>query len=186
MNNFYSYLITDPLYYGTSPIKTKKVLKKAIKRHSPSIVCLRDKENKFSKSLAKSFLETAKNNKLLSFINSDIELAYLLGFDGVHLPAYMFDKIKEAKRKKLYVIASCHNIDEIKKAQRLGADMVTYSPVFYSPGKGKPKGLNKLRKAVFKAKLPVIALGGIVSRYQINRVYLKKAFGFASIRYFVR
>ena len=98
----------------------------------------------------------------------------------------MIDKIPLAKRKKLFVIVSTHNFYEIKLAKKFGADMVTYSPIFYTPNKGKPKGVKNLRKIIFKAKFPVIALGGIVKRDQIHQVKKTKSKGFASIRYFAR
>lgn len=180
-----SYLITDPKYYSNSLIKFKKTLKKAIKKHPSNMVCLRDKKSKNIKKLAKHFLILARKSKKIAILNSNINLAYFLGYDGVHLPSNMFNKIKLAKRKKLFVIVSCHSLEEIKKVQKLGADMVTFSPIFYSPKKGEPKGVKKLREAVFKSKIPVIALGGIVSNRQIHKVLLKKSAGFASIRYFV-
>jgi len=185
MNNI-SYLITDPKYYSQNSTKLKKVFNYASDRHFINIACLRDKKNQNVKSLAKSFLYITKKRKIFSILNSHIDLAYFLGFDGVHLPSNMVEKTKIAKRKKLFVIVSCHSLEEIKKAEQLKADMVTFSPVFYSPDKGKPKGLKKLRRVVFKSKIPIIALGGIVSKKQIHKIKLRKAVGFASIRYFVK
>jgi len=185
MNNFYSYLITDPKYYTNSPIKLKIILKKAILKKRPKIVCFRDKKSKNFKELAISFLKISRQLKVpIVLINSNIELAYKLKFDGVHLATSMIDKIPLAKRKKLFVIVSTHNFYEIKLAKKFGADMVTYSPIFYTPNKGEPKGVNNLRKTIFKANFPVIALGGIVKRDQIHKVKIKKAVGFASIRHF--
>ena len=180
-----SYLITDPKYYGKRSYKLKKNLIKSISKYNPTMVCLRDKKSTNLKKMAISFLKITKNKNILTFINSDIDLAYFLRFDGVHLPSHMLDKIKKAKRKKLLVVASCHTIDEIKRAKKNGADIVTYSPIFYTPQKPKPKGLNSLRRATFKAKIPLIALGGIITRHQVNKVLIKKASGFASIRYFL-
>lgn len=187
MNRYISYLITDPKYYSNNLLKLKLLLKRAVKRHHLDIVCFRDKSSSNIKSLAINFLKEARVlNVGLVLINDNIDIAYRYGFDGVHLPSYSIDKIKEAKRKGLFVVVSTHNFYEIEKAVRLKADMVTFSPIFYTPNKGKPKGLKVLRKAVLFSKIPVIALGGIVKKYQIDKTKINKAKGFASIRYFVK
>jgi thiamine-phosphate pyrophosphorylase len=63
--------------------------------------------------------------------------------------------------------------------------MVTYSPIFVTPNKGKAKGCEELFQVVQKVKIPVIALGGIISDEHIKQIELTGASGFASIRYFL-
>jgi len=186
-NNFINYLITDPKYYSFNPIKLKKKLIFVKNRKKVDFVCFRDKTSPNFKELAINFLKISKKLKFRKiFINSDINLAYRYKFDGVHLRSDQLDLIKSAKRKKLIVIASTHNLFEIKKAIKNRADFITYSPIFFTPHKGEPKGLNILRKMISKNNIKIIALGGIVNRYQIHKIKLKKSFGFASIRYFVK
>lgn len=187
MSRFISYLITDPKYYSSNPIKLKKKILTASSRKKVNFVCYRDKSSKNFKQLAVNFLKISKKinfSKIL--LNSDIDLAYRLKYDGVHLPSNKLNEIKRAKKKRLFVIASTHNFYELNLAIKNGADMVVFSPVFYTPNKGEPKGLNTLRKAVFHSNIPVIALGGIINRYQIHKVKIKKASGFSSIRYFIK
>ena len=105
--------------------------------------------------------------------------------DGVHLTSSQFGAIETAKAAGLYTVVSTHSVDEIAHAEALGADAVTYSPVFASPGKGTPKGLEDLNETAGKINLPVIALGGIVTPAQIDAVKAAGAAGFASIRYFM-
>lgn len=66
----------------------------------------------------------------------------------------------------------------------MGADYVTYSPIFVSPNKGKPKGVEDLQKLLEKTEIKVFALGGIVSHEQIDLVEESGVYGFASIRHF--
>ena len=73
---------------------------------------------------------------------------------------------------------------EAKKAEILGADMVTYSPIFETPDKGEPVGLHMLSKLTSSVNIPVIALGGIVTDEHIEACQMSGASGFASIRYF--
>jgi len=85
----------------------------------------------------------------------------------------------------LYVIISTHTHEEALKAQTLGADAITYSPIFPSPNKGEPKGLEDLKEIVDKIEIPIFALGGITTEEQVNTVLATGAYGFASIRYFI-
>jgi len=81
-------------------------------------------------------------------------------------------------------VISCHTITEAKKAEELGADMITYSPMFASPNKGKPLGLAALKELKGIISLPIIALGGILTEVEIDACQRAGASGFASIRYF--
>ena len=77
-----------------------------------------------------------------------------------------------------------HNIEELKKAESLGADMATFSPIFQTPNKGLPVGLKLLESVISEVDIPVLALGGILTEAQIDACEKAGASGFASIRYF--
>ncbi len=84
----------------------------------------------------------------------------------------------------LFVVVSTHTVEELKKAESLGADMATFSPIFDTPNKGVPIGLKALETAVSQVNIPVLALGGILTEEQIKACAIAGASGFASIRYF--
>jgi thiamine-phosphate pyrophosphorylase len=86
-------------------------------------------------------------------VNSRGDIAAATGADGVHLPA---DAPLETL-PRLLVGRSCHTLDEVRSAK---ADFVTFGPVFATPGKGPPVGLDALRAACKLGK-PVYALGGV-------------------------
>ena len=65
-------------------------------------------------------------------------------------------------------------------------DFVTYSPIFETPNKGEAKGIENLKTMVDRYNIPIIALGGIITEEQIKAVKETGAYGFASIRYFIR
>jgi thiamine-phosphate pyrophosphorylase len=98
------------------------------------------------------------------WVASDVAVAEAVGADGVHLAA-VDPWPAPAAHPRLRVGRSCHTVAELEAARRLGADRVTYSPVFATgskPGYGPALGLDGLAagcRAV--AGLPVLALGGV-------------------------
>jgi len=173
------YKITDPKYYSQNPTKFLRTLRSS-KRSD--FVSLRDKKNPKLRKLAKRFrslpLEATK------ILHQDIELAKRFGFKTIHLGSAQIDKIKRLHRAGFFVIFSAHTLDEIKRAKAFRADLMTFSPIFFSPGKGAPLGVRKLRKALLQSK-KTIALGGIISKKEIHKIKRSRALGFASIRYFL-
>lgn len=185
---FYSYLITDPDEYGSTPEKLGQALIKSFSNHTIDMVCFRDKTSRDIEPLAKTCLDISRKFNIPKvLINGNIELALKLGFDGVHLTSKQFDEIKKAKENKLFTIISTHSEEEINLAKRSGADAVTYSPIFYKENKGSPKGCIVLKTIVKKYQddsFDIFALGGIVSDKEVKEVKQTDARGFASIRYF--
>lgn len=109
-------------------------------------------------------------------VNSRADVALATGADGVHLPA---DAPTECI-PGLLIARSCHTLEEVKKAR---ADFITFSPVFASPGKGKPLGLASLKAACQAARRPVFALGG-VNWENAAECVVAGAAGIAGIRLF--
>ena len=181
------YLITDPLYYTNDLTKFKNTLENTLKKKNIDIACFRDKSSKNYEELAKVFISLCKKYKINTILlNSDYKLAHRLGAHGVHLNSKQFNKIQEAKKLNLTTIISCHNEDEIQKAINFSSDMITYSPIFNTPNKGDPKGIEVLKKVLETyPKTKIIALGGIIKDSQIQEINECKAYGFASIRYFL-
>lgn len=187
MTNLKKYLITDPKHYSNNSDLFRKNLIKVLKNNEVDIVCFRDKESKNYEELAKIFVEVCKDFNIEKILlNSNYKLAKELGANGVHLTSNQFEKIKEAKRLGLYVIISCHTFSEIEKAQNAYVNAVTFSPIFDTPNKGEPKGITSLKEAIsLYEDMDIIALGGIVKKEQIELISKTKAYGFASIRYFI-
>jgi len=151
-----------------------------------NIIVYRDRQNSNYSEFAKLFVKEAKKfnfDKIL--IHQDIDLACLLKVDGVHLTSQQIEIIPKAKFFKLFTVVSTHSLSEVKEAERLGADMITFSPIYETPNKGKPKGVEALREIVSRVNIPVIALGGILTKAQIEECIKAGAKGFASIRYFL-
>lgn len=185
--SFLSYLITDPKYYSNDKEKLEQKLRAVLSLKKIDIICFRDKNSDNFEELAKVFVLVCKEFNIKNIlINSDYNLAKELNVTGVHLTSKQFDKVQEAKDLDLDIIISCHNEEEIIKAQKQNIKTITYSPIFNTPNKGKEKGITKLEEIIKTYKnLNIIALGGIIKEEQIKQIQETKAYGFASIRYFI-
>lgn len=190
---FINYFITDPIMYDNNSDNIeqfKKNLKYSLDNYNIDIICFRDKENKNTTKLAQIFLEISKKYKISKIlINRDIKKAINLGFDGIHLTSNQFQDIEIAKKNNLYTIISCHTEDEIILAKNNNIYAITYSPIFFKKNKGVPKGIKELSNIISKYqtdKFKIIGLGGIVSKNEVLEIENTKAYGFASIRYFLK
>ena len=170
--------------YAITPHYDKKILHEIMQKE-PSFIAFRNKETSTLKEDAKAFLENLpKDSNVETFLSEHYLLAKELGFDGVHLTSKQYFFVPEAKRRGLKVLISCHSEAEIEEAIRKKVDYVVYSPIFPTPNKGEPKGIEDLKATVLRYNIPIIALGGILTQEQIDAVKEAGAVGFASIRYF--
>ena len=171
--------------YGTASNALEVSLNRVFSDNIPDFALFRDKQTTDYPKLAETFIDVSRRHSIANvLLHGDHTLAHELRADGVHLTSTQFEEIAEAKKLGLYVVISTHNHEEAKRAQELGADAITYSPIFVSPNKGEPKGLEDLKEIVDKIRVSIFALGGIVTQEQINAVSATGVYGFASIRYF--
>jgi 8-oxo-dGTP diphosphatase len=95
-------------------------------------------------------------------LNGDIALALESGADGVQLTATQLADLKE--RPKLdWCAASCHSVQELRRAEALGCDFALLSPVLPTlshPG-ATTLGWAKFAAMAAGASIPVYALGGL-------------------------
>ena len=149
------------------------------------MILYRDKYNPSYAWNAERFVTAVRSyHSAKAILHGDEELADRLGADGVHFPSASLERIPRAKTLGLYTVASTHSLDEVLRAQYLGADAVTLSPLFPTPGKGPALGIERFKEIVATAEIPVIALGGIVDDKSLLQIWETGAAGFASIRYF--
>jgi thiamine-phosphate diphosphorylase len=120
--------------------------------------------------LARQLRDITRLYGALLFINSDLELATSCGADGVHFPDGHpgLSQITTAERSwgrdRLWVGASCHDRAGVERAEALGADFITLSPVQPSPGKAEPGeelGWARFAELSQASDLPTFALGGL-------------------------
>ena len=99
-------------------------------------------------------------------INDRVDIAIAVDADGVHLPGSSFNPVDARRlvgRDRLLGL-STHSEEDVIRAEREGADFVTFSPIYYTDSKaeyGEPQGLDRLKEVCKKVGIPVYALGGI-------------------------
>ena len=110
-------------------------------------------------------VECRKYGALL-IINDRIDVAMLIGADGVHLGQ---DDMPICEARKIMgedklIGISTHNEDEGLVAVKAGADYIGFGPIFKTDTKkdtGVVKGLEGLKAIRREVSLPIVAIGGI-------------------------
>ncbi|MEO6049717.1 MAG: thiamine phosphate synthase [Pyrinomonadaceae bacterium] len=132
-----------------------------------------------------SVAEITRRSETRLVVNDRADIALAAKADGVHLAANSLpvDVVRRNFTKDFIIGASTHTADAAEKAARDGADFVVFGPVFKTPGKGEPVGLEALSEVCEKLNpLPVIGLGGIDGTRKQSVLDAGGA-GFAAIRY---
>jgi 8-oxo-dGTP diphosphatase len=82
---------------------------------------------------------------------------------GLHLPAWRLKQTVRRPDIQGWVSASCHNIEELERAQDRGVDFVFASPVRTTGSHAdvRPLGWQGLESTLSAARVPVYALGGM-------------------------
>lgn len=119
------------------------------------------------------------------FINDRIDIALAVDADGVHLggASLPVDKARMLMGEEKMIGVSCHNQISAHNAQDVGADFITFGPVFFTPSKasyGDPVGPGKLHEVADALLIPVFGLGGI-NRSNAPQVMKAGAAGIALI-----
>ncbi|MBM3758699.1 MAG: thiamine phosphate synthase [Acidobacteria bacterium] len=158
-----------------------------LQQHMPSVdvIQLRAKEVDAGELLRRARRIRATFNGTL-LINDRVDVCLAAGADGVHLPAHRLAPSILKQRFGLIVGVSCHDLEEVRRAEQEGADYAYLSPIFKSsskPGYGPALGLDTLRRVVEAVSIPVIALGGVTKENEVKCIESGAA-GIAGISYF--
>lgn len=128
------------------------------------LVQLREKEMPRAAlhTLALRMLPLLRAHGARLIINGDIALAKEVGADGVQLTAVQLVELRE-RPDVGWCAASCHNADDLRRAEALGCDFALLSPVLPTQSHpGAPAlGWEAFAEIVKGCAIPVYALGGL-------------------------
>lgn len=99
-------------------------------------------------------------------INNAIAVALALEAEGIHLGgrSLPLDAARRIVPPDMLIGASTHTLEEVRVANELGADYLTFGPIYDTPSKRglvSTTGLEPIRELKRATSLPIIALGGI-------------------------
>lgn len=149
--------------------------------------------------LVRKAIEAAaeRGSRTRILVNDRLDVAIAAGAAGVHLGGeslpvreaanWIAERRKERRAAANFLVgASCHGLEETLAAERDGASYVVFGPVFETPSKarfGPPLGTAPLREACGRARIPVLAVGG-VNAANAGECFQAGAAGIAAIRLF--
>ncbi len=119
-------------------------------------------------ALARQVVELCHRQRRKCLIAEDVELARLVGADGLHMTERMLREQSTLLRSQedWIITAAAHSAEALKIAGEIGVDAAFLSPVFATkshPG-GEPLGAQRFAELVHTADLPVYALGGVTDK----------------------
>ena len=123
-----------------------------------------------------------RSTKIL--VNDRADIAAACGADGVQLTGTSMpvNVVRQFARSNFLIGVSAHSIEDVDVAMAEGADLIVLAPVFVTPGKGEPIGLERFAEMInISSPFPILALGG-VDESNIADVLTAGASGFAAIR----
>lgn len=134
---------------------------------SQPVVLLRDPQLPSGEllSFARELRERTRSVGAWLWVNDRLDVAGVVDADGIHLGrrSVTVEDARAFLGPSIIVSLSAHSLDDVVHACDWRADVVMLSPIFASPGKGPPLGLDAVRTASGLAgrSLRVIALGGV-------------------------
>ncbi|NJM54080.1 MAG: thiamine phosphate synthase [Blastocatellia bacterium] len=163
------YLITDGTLdsqnYALKSLQTIALIKIAVQAEIP-IIQIREKNlpARLLFQLTSEIVKISKKSATKILVNDRADVALAAKADGVHLTSTSIPTkiIRQNFRQDFIIGVSTHTSEKALQAKQDGANFAVFSPIFYTPNKGKPQGIEKLSEVVKTAKdFPIIALGGI-------------------------
>jgi 8-oxo-dGTP diphosphatase len=115
-------------------------------------------------------------------LNADPAVVESVGAYGVHLDSGRLQSLAERPNVK-WVSASCHSLEQMQQARKLGADFMLLSPVAATASHpdAAPLGWQRFAELTEQASCPVYALGGMTPA-DLPQAFAHGGQGVAAIR----
>jgi len=133
-----------------------------------TIIQYREKDKKMKAKYSECLLirKMTKEAGVTFIVNDDIDLAILVGADGVHIGQddLPIEKVRELVGEEMIIGISTHRPEEAQQAVKSGADYIGVGPIFRTATKKDvcdPVGLTYLEYVARNISIPFVAIGGI-------------------------
>jgi 8-oxo-dGTP diphosphatase len=96
-------------------------------------------------------------------INSAVNYKGNMTDTGIHLTSFSLMSLKQKPTGYRWVAASCHTIEELRQAEKIGVDFVVIAPVLATQTHpdAKPLGWKQAEELINNINIPAFVLGGI-------------------------
>lgn len=159
------YAITDSELMRAKRFRSK--LRQALEGGA-KIVQYRDKSahHELRWQQAQQLVELCREYAATSIINDDVELAKVVGADGVHIgieDQSLLEVRQQLGENKIIGVSCYSDIERARIAVEQSADYVAFGSIFPSSTKptAKVSNLNILEQAKQELNVPIVAIGGI-------------------------
>lgn len=159
------YLVTDPDLSLGRP--EDEVVRRAVAA-GVTMVQYRDKDTSTKRMIEKTRLlaDICRSAGAALIVNDRLDVALAGGADGVHLGQDDMDPedCRAIAGKPFIIGVSVTTIEEVKNAERAGADYLGANGVFPTGTKtdlGEPLGLDGVSRLAEASSLPIVGIGGI-------------------------
>ncbi|WP_116137065.1 thiamine phosphate synthase [Trinickia diaoshuihuensis] len=134
--------------------------------------------------LARLVLAVCRRHDARLLLNASVDIVQAVGSDGIHLTSTrLMACVARPLPSDRLVSAACHDEPQVLHANRIGADLLTISPVLPTAThtSATPLGWPRFRELAALAEPPVFALGGM-SAATLDQAREAGAHGIAAIR----
>ncbi len=141
-------------------------IRSIITDRKPSAIILREKDlsDEDYLRLAEKVIPICESHGVKCILHNYVTAAVKLRHKAIHLPMPVLQSLTAEQRQFFTILgASCHSVEEARKAVSLGCTYITASHIFPTGCKPDlpPRGLVFLSEVSQAVNIPVYALGGI-------------------------
>ena len=114
--------------------------------------------------LARQVKAVCQKRGIPCLLHTYVQDAIDLNVKSIHLPLHILKGLDDERRTIFqHLGASCHSLEDVCEAERLGCTYVTLGHIFATDCKPglPPRGIDLLRSVCLASSIPVYAIGGI-------------------------
>lgn len=143
-------------------------LRTALQRHRPELISFRARQLNPQdwKQTAAAVLQCIRHTRpeALAVVHGSPQAAMNMGYDGVHLSSPDLLQLNQRPIPgERWLLASCHNAEELAHAEAIGADAAVLGPILATASHpdAKPIGWPRFARLQRSVSIPIYALGGL-------------------------